>query len=274
MLRNTSSTKAIDDLDVERCYGDVFDDAALCAAMADCDVVYYCVVDARMWLPTRLRCSGRGAGLGGQTRRAVHPDPPGSGPRFPRTAIVRAARVRPVLAALRRTRRAGRHALQRQRLFPVHLRVGRRRPGDAAVPDQCDVHDQRVAPGSGRGGLLGNSRRAVPVPDAEGRGHRGRVEVDVPLLDNMADVWKKAPEAFPGNPIEEIKNRIHVSPFYEEGIDDLINLVGVDRVLYGSDYPHPEGLAQPTHYINALEHLSLDDQAKIMGGNLSRLVTV
>ena len=56
-----------------------------------------------------------------------------------------------------------------------------------------------------------------------------------PLLDRMAEVWKKAPEAFPGNPIEEIKNRIHVSPFYEEGIDDLINLIGVDRVLYGSD---------------------------------------
>ncbi|WP_029114664.1 NAD-dependent epimerase/dehydratase family protein [Mycobacterium sp. URHB0044] len=50
MLRETSSTKAIDGLDVQRCYGDVFDDAALRAAMADCDVVYYCVVDARMWL--------------------------------------------------------------------------------------------------------------------------------------------------------------------------------------------------------------------------------
>lgn len=50
MLRRTSSTKAIDDLDVERCYGDVFDDVALRAAMAGCDVVYYCVVDARMWL--------------------------------------------------------------------------------------------------------------------------------------------------------------------------------------------------------------------------------
>ena len=95
-----------------------------------------------------------------------------------------------------------------------------------------------------------------------------------PLLDNMADVWKKAPEAFPSNPIEEIKNRIHVSPFYEEGIDDLINLIGVDQVLYGSDYPHPEGLAQPTHYVHALENLSVEDQAKIMGGNLSRLVTV
>lgn len=50
MLRRTSSTAGIDDLDVERCYGDVFDDAALCAAMAGYDVVYYCVVDARMWL--------------------------------------------------------------------------------------------------------------------------------------------------------------------------------------------------------------------------------
>jgi nucleoside-diphosphate-sugar epimerase len=50
MLRRTSSTKGIDDLPVERCYGDVFDDGALRAAMAGCDVVYYCVVDARMWL--------------------------------------------------------------------------------------------------------------------------------------------------------------------------------------------------------------------------------
>lgn len=50
MLRKTSSTKAIDDLEVERHYGDVFDDDALRAAMSGCDVVYYCVVDARMWL--------------------------------------------------------------------------------------------------------------------------------------------------------------------------------------------------------------------------------
>jgi nucleoside-diphosphate-sugar epimerase len=50
MLRHTSSTKGIADLDLERCYADIFDDAALRAAMAGCDVVYYCVVDARMWL--------------------------------------------------------------------------------------------------------------------------------------------------------------------------------------------------------------------------------
>ena len=50
LLRESSSTKAIDDLDVERHYGGLFDDDALRAAMTGCDVIYYCVVDARMWL--------------------------------------------------------------------------------------------------------------------------------------------------------------------------------------------------------------------------------
>jgi dihydroflavonol-4-reductase len=56
LLRRTSSTIAIDDLDVERRYGDVFDDAALRDAMGGCEDVYYCAVDARAWLrdPTPL----------------------------------------------------------------------------------------------------------------------------------------------------------------------------------------------------------------------------
>lgn len=50
LLRRTSSTKPIDDLNVERQYGDVFDDDALRAAMTGCDEVFYCVVDTRAWL--------------------------------------------------------------------------------------------------------------------------------------------------------------------------------------------------------------------------------
>jgi hypothetical protein len=50
LIRRTSSTKAIEDLNVEYHYGDIFDDAALRAAMAGCDDVFYCVVDTRAWL--------------------------------------------------------------------------------------------------------------------------------------------------------------------------------------------------------------------------------
>lgn len=49
-LRKSSNTIAIDDLDVERCHGDLHDDQAIRAAMADRDVVFYCVVDTRFHL--------------------------------------------------------------------------------------------------------------------------------------------------------------------------------------------------------------------------------
>ncbi|MGA8329396.1 MAG: NAD-dependent epimerase/dehydratase family protein [Mycobacterium sp.] len=47
LVRKSSITKGIDGLNVERCYGDIFDTAAVAAAMSDRDVVYYCVVDTR-----------------------------------------------------------------------------------------------------------------------------------------------------------------------------------------------------------------------------------
>src|ERR1700761_4089041 len=47
LLRKSSSTKGIDDVEVDRRYGDLFDTAAVAAATADRDVVYYCVVDTR-----------------------------------------------------------------------------------------------------------------------------------------------------------------------------------------------------------------------------------
>lgn len=50
LLRTTSSTRALDDLDVDRRYGDIFDAAAVRTAMQGCAVVFYCVVDARAWL--------------------------------------------------------------------------------------------------------------------------------------------------------------------------------------------------------------------------------
>jgi predicted TIM-barrel fold metal-dependent hydrolase len=93
-----------------------------------------------------------------------------------------------------------------------------------------------------------------------------------PLLDTLADVHKKMPHEFLGDPVEAIRNSIHISPFYEDDLSKLTDLIGVDRVLFGSDYPHPEGLAHPSHYLDAIDTLSQTDQAKIMGGNLSRLI--
>jgi dihydroflavonol-4-reductase len=50
MVRPTANTRSIDDLDVTRFHGDVFDTATVREAMDGCDQVYYCVVDTRAWL--------------------------------------------------------------------------------------------------------------------------------------------------------------------------------------------------------------------------------
>ncbi|MBB3600857.1 dihydroflavonol-4-reductase [Mycolicibacterium sp. BK556] len=50
MVRANASTISIDDLDVQRFVGDIWDNDVLREAMAGCDDVYYCVVDARGWL--------------------------------------------------------------------------------------------------------------------------------------------------------------------------------------------------------------------------------
>ena len=50
MVRAGANTIGIDDLDVTRFIGDIWDDTVLREAMTGCDVVYYCVVDTRGWL--------------------------------------------------------------------------------------------------------------------------------------------------------------------------------------------------------------------------------
>ena len=91
---------------------------------------------------------------------------------------------------------------------------------------------------------------------------------------NMADVYKKMPQDFPEDPVAVIKRNIYISPFWEEDLGELAELIGADHVLFGSDYPHPEGLADPVSYVNELDGLPEETVRKIMGGNLARLMNV
>lgn len=95
-----------------------------------------------------------------------------------------------------------------------------------------------------------------------------------PLLDSLAEVYKKMPQEFLENPIEVFKRNIYVSPFWEEDLPALADLIGDEHVLFGSDYPHPEGLADPVSYVKELEGAPEETVRKIMGQNLAKLVGV
>ncbi len=95
-----------------------------------------------------------------------------------------------------------------------------------------------------------------------------------PLLKALKDLYKKMPQEFAENPVEVFKRNVYVSPFWEEDLGELAELIGEDHVLFGSDYPHPEGLANPRSYVADLAHLPEPLVRKIMGGNLAALMNV
>jgi predicted TIM-barrel fold metal-dependent hydrolase len=96
-----------------------------------------------------------------------------------------------------------------------------------------------------------------------------------PLIANFEGVYKKMPQEFPEHPVEAFNRNVYVNPFWEDGLAELIQAIGSERVLFGSDFPHPEGLADPVSFVDDLpDGLGRDDVVRIMGGNLASLLKI
>jgi predicted TIM-barrel fold metal-dependent hydrolase len=95
-----------------------------------------------------------------------------------------------------------------------------------------------------------------------------------PLVQVLSRLYERTPGIFLEDPVAALKRCVYVHPFHEEDPLGLVDIVGADNVLFGSDYPHPEGMYNPISFVDELQSLTAEDQAKIMGGNLSRLMKV
>ena len=96
-----------------------------------------------------------------------------------------------------------------------------------------------------------------------------------PLVEKFEGIYKKMPQEFAEHPVEAFRRNVYVNPFWEDALDGLIEIMSPDRLLFGSDYPHPEGLGNPISFYDDLpSSLSQSDAAKIMGGNLKELLAV
>jgi predicted TIM-barrel fold metal-dependent hydrolase len=68
-------------------------------------------------------------------------------------------------------------------------------------------------------------------------------------------------------PSDIFKEHIWVSPFPEDDIGHLVDSIGVERVLLGSDWPHLEGTPQPSDYLPQLGKLDADSVRRIARDN-------
>ena len=100
----------------------------------------------------------------------------------------------------------------------------------------------------------------------------------VPLLhdiDHAAHMGRKG--HWPGGevidrPSDVLMEHLYVSPFFEEDVVGLVRSIGPERVLFGSDYPHPEGVSDPIDWLTKLDGLDDSEVRMVMRDNAERLL--
>jgi predicted TIM-barrel fold metal-dependent hydrolase len=95
----------------------------------------------------------------------------------------------------------------------------------------------------------------------------------VPLLvKKMKKSYGMAPAAFPGgDPVEQLREHVWVSPYYEDDLLAVRDAIGASQIIFGSDYPHAEGLADPASFVKDLDGFSDDEIRLIMRENARAL---
>ena len=92
-------------------------------------------------------------------------------------------------------------------------------------------------------------------------------------MHKLGSTHHKMPGYFSEHPVETLKRHWWINPFWEDDVTSIAELMGADRVIFGSDWPHIEGMPQPLDYLPELKTFSDDDRRRILLDNVSALNT-
>jgi predicted TIM-barrel fold metal-dependent hydrolase len=87
------------------------------------------------------------------------------------------------------------------------------------------------------------------------------------LLQSLERTYGQDPKHFAEDPVETFRRHIWIAPFHEDSLLDLKNLLGAENMLLGSDWPHAEGLAEPTEFVGELDGFSEAEVKMVMRDN-------
>ena len=88
-----------------------------------------------------------------------------------------------------------------------------------------------------------------------------------PMFRKFSQMAKKNYWWFDDHPIDTFKAHVWINPFWEDDVSEVVALMGADRVIFGSDWPHIEGMPQPLDYLEELDAFSERDRRAIMHDN-------
>ena len=91
------------------------------------------------------------------------------------------------------------------------------------------------------------------------------------LLHELQVLHGQNPGMFAKNPVDQFHEHCWVAPFVEDSVPELAEHLPVERILFGSDWPHAEGMGHPRDFFKNVEEFSLEDQRRIMRENAREL---
>jgi predicted TIM-barrel fold metal-dependent hydrolase len=91
------------------------------------------------------------------------------------------------------------------------------------------------------------------------------------LFRKLRSMAYKYPGYFSDDPVAIFKRHIWINPFWEDDVNEVVELMGAERVIFGSDWPHIEALPQPLDYLSELQKFDADVQRRIMRDNVREL---
>ena len=92
------------------------------------------------------------------------------------------------------------------------------------------------------------------------------------LVKRLHKQANQTPWVFPEDPLDTIRKHVWVAPYFEEDLQELAELIGTERILFGSDWPHGEGLEHPLDFAKELHGFDAAGIRRVMRDNCLELL--
>jgi predicted TIM-barrel fold metal-dependent hydrolase len=92
-----------------------------------------------------------------------------------------------------------------------------------------------------------------------------------PIFRKLGQQARKTPQWFDEDPVDLFRRHVWMNPFWEDDVYEVIDLMGADHVIFGSDWPHIEGLPRPLDYLSEIQDLDDGDRRLVMRDNVRHL---
>ena len=171
-----------------------------------------------------------------------------------------------------------------------HLRQGRIGLGPAAIRDaspgtaaaepsltvgEVDAAFDRIASTSGPGSTSERARQLSALLARAKAGVKDILKTDRQFRVNVSTLGgEKVGRNLERIPSQVLRENVFVAPFHEEDFREIVDHVGATQVLYGSDWPHPEGVAQPLDMMSDLAELTDAEVRLVAHDNTANLLKI